>query len=277
MGAYSTVCALDHARLREVIAPAVRRLLLSGAPGPLAPLLEPELEPGRIARARVAISPAASRALLAGLGVDLARDCRVLDDELGVHPDLAARPASVVPSWDGACGSTTCAAAAVCPMNVAQGGPVGAEPFGRLVQQAVLSCCMSEPADLVLGRHFTMERLGRWLSWEEGDDDIDMASQPRQGPVAELLVRLCRRGAAWGWGDGGHGEGLLGWLAPREAAALANLLAAYDLEPSASVSATLDEYTRGHLLPETRALVARFRGHLVDCARRGLGVLLRRD
>lgn len=79
------------------------------------------------------------------------------------------------------------------------------------------------------------------------------------------------------WGDGGFGEGLLGWLDATEAGALADALAAYDLSPNAPSPERYDEYSRQHELPPARALVGKLRDQARRCGERGLGVLLRRD
>ena len=106
-----------------------------------------------------------------------------------------------------------------------------------LFQQMVKTSCLALPPALTLGRHFQLTQICWWYGHEMGLE-YEMAERfflASQDDLALLLTRLCQRGAIWGWGDGGYGEGLLGWLGREECLRLAEGLAAYDLSPIAPV------------------------------------------
>jgi hypothetical protein len=289
LGAYSTLCALDVERLRVEVAPAVRTLLDTGERvGAIARRWQRELDETRAAEAKFvdhyAVHPKLSLeldALAAGLGIRLREHCALLDDSLAVSARSPAEMAAIVPSMHGACPSTACVVQARCPMHRTQAGPTRAEMFGSLVKAAVLGCCVDDPPDAVLGRRGTLFELSWWYEHEagRGDDDGDTVDRFLAGtdPLVALLVALTRRGAAWGWGDGGFGEGLLGWLDVAETAALADALDAYDLAADAPASPDYDDYTRSELLPRARAMVGSIGVHARSCSARGRGVLQRRD
>ena len=220
-------------------------------------------------------------ALADGLGIRLEDDCELLDDSLAVSTRSPAAMAAIVPSLRGACPSPDCVVQARCPMHRSQLGPTSAEVFGDLIKAAVFGCCVAAPPDVVLGRNGTAFELSWWYEHEagRGNDDGDAEARFLAGtdPLVGLLVALCHRGAAWGWGDGGYGEGLLGWLDAAEAAALADARDAYDLTASAQIASSYDDYTRTEALPAARAMVGRVRDQARRCAAGGLGVLLRRD
>ena len=236
MGAYSTLCAFDVGRLRAHVAPAIRAELATEA------------------------------------NVHLERDCALLDDTLGIAAASPAVMAEVIPLVSGACSSESCAVSPRCPMHVSQSARVSAEVFGARVKAAVLVCCAPQPADVVLGRYGTAFHLACFHERAHGRDDPD-AFLAHDAPFVPLATRLTRRAAAWGWGDGGHGEGVLGWLDAEEARSLAGeldaLLARSEGAPSLDGDTAYDE--------ALRAMACSLRDQAVRCATAGLGVLLRRD
>ena len=290
MGAFSTLCAFDLVRYRATVVPAVRTLLATGhRDAALAAGFDATLARHRRSEVDYADHyqrhPKLSReldGLAAGLGIELTAVCAFLDDELAVREAPPGGWLDVYGRIDGACAAAGCAVRARCPMHRDQGGPAKAEQFGWLIKDAAFACCVEAPAPVELGRHATLGAFGSWYGLELGVDAWDadaLATAYRQarGPLARLLIALTRRGAGWGWGDGGFGEGLLGWLDPEEAAALAAGLAAYDLTPNAAVPAGLREYDSEVELPAARARMAQLRDMAAACAARGLGVLMRRD
>ncbi|MBK6812316.1 MAG: hypothetical protein IPG81_26210 [Sandaracinaceae bacterium] len=236
MGAYSTLCAFDVDRLRAHAAPAIRAELAAEA------------------------------------DVHLERDCALLDDTLGIAAASPAAMALVIPLLNGACSSESCAVSARCPMHVSQSARVSAEVFGARVKAAVLACCVAQPADVVLGRYGTAFHLACFHERAHGRDDPD-AFLAHDAPFVQLATCLTRRAAAWGWGDGGHGEGVLGWLDAEEARSLAGeldaLLALREGAPSLDGDSAYDE--------ALRTMACSLRDQAVRCASAGLGVLLRRD
>lgn len=290
MGAYSTLCAFDLSRYRATVVPAVRTLLATGhrdaalATGfdaTLARLQRQEADHADHYRHHPKLSSELT-GLAAGLGIDLATGCAFLDDDLAVREASPGGWLDVYARIDGACAAASCAVRARCPMHRDQGGPAGAEQFGWLIKDAAFACCVDAPPAVELGRHATQGAFGSWYGLELGVDawDVDplaIAYRRARDPLARLLVALTRRGAGWGWGDGGFGEGLLGWLDPEEAAALAAGLAAYDLTPIAAVPAGLSAYDTEVELPAARARMAQLQDMAAACAARGLGVLMRRD
>ncbi|MBL8626153.1 MAG: hypothetical protein JNK64_32865 [Myxococcales bacterium] len=290
MGAFSTLCAFDLARYRATVVPAVRTLLATGhRDAALAAGFDATLARHRRSEAAHADHyqrhPKLSlelEGLAAGLGIELAAVCAFLDDDLAVREAPPGGWLDVHARIDGACAAAGCAVRARCPMHRDQRGPAKAEQFGGLIKDAAFACCVDAPPVVELGRHATLASFSVWYGLERGVDPwgtevLERAYRQGDDPLARLLVALSRRGAGWGWGDGGFGEGLLGWLAPEEAAALAAGLAAYDLTPTAAVPAGLSEHDAEVELPAARARMAKLRDMAAACAARGLGVLMRRD
>jgi hypothetical protein len=236
MGAYSTLCAFDVERLRTLGAPAVRAQLTADA------------------------------------GIDLGRDCSLLDDTLGLAATTPAAMAAVVPRMDGACSSDTCAVAARCPMHGLQSGPLRAEAFGDWVQRTVLACCVAAPLRVILGRHGTAFGLACFHERAHGRDEPD-AFLKGDEPFVHLATRLTRRAAAWGWADGGSGEGVLGWLDAPEAQRLA-----HELEALLWLGKGLPSVDGDEAFDEAlREMAEGMRDQASRCAALGLGVLLRRE
>ena len=178
----------------------------------------------------------------------------------------------VIPHINGACRSETCAVSARCPMHVLQSGPLHAEAFGDGVQLAVLACCLSNPLRVVLGRRGTLYDLACLHERAHGRDE-QAAFLVEDTPFVPLARRLARRAAAWGWGDGGSGEGVLGWLDAAEARAMTAeldaLLALAKGLPSVDGDEAFDE--------ALREMAEGIRDQCAQCAALGLGVLLRRE
>jgi hypothetical protein len=105
-----------------------------------------------------------------------------------------------------------------------------------------------------------------------GRDDPDVFLA-HDAPFVQLATRLTRRAAAWGWGDGGHGEGVLGWLEAEEAQSIAR-----ELDALLAQSAGAPSLDGDHAYDEALwAMAASLRDQAVRCAATGLGLLLRRD
>lgn len=289
MGAFSTLCAFDLARYRATVVPAVRTLLATGdrdaalAAGfdaTLARLRRGEADHAEHYQRHRKLSIELD-ALAAGLGIALVEECAFLDDDLAVREAPPGGWLEVSARIDGACAAAGCAVRARCPMHRDQRGPARAEQFGALIKDAAFACCVEAPAAVELGRRGTLPGFRAWYGFERGgevsDGALELAYRRGDDRVARLLVALTRRGAGWGWGDGGFGEGLLGWLDAEEAATLAAGLAAFDLAPTAAAPAGLGEYEAAVELPAARARMALVRDMAAACAARGLGMLMRRD
>ncbi len=290
MGAFSTLCAFDLARYRATVVPAVRTLLATGhRDAALAAGFDATL--ARLRRSEADYADHYQRhpklsieldGLAAGLGIELAAVCAFLDDDLAVREAPPGGWLDVHARIDGACAAAGCAVRARCPMHRDQRGPAKAEQFGGLIKDAAFACCVEAPAPVELGRHATLASFSVWYGLERGVDPwgtevLERAYRQGDDPLARLLVALSRRGAGWGWGDGGFGEGLLGWLDAGEAGTLAVLLAGFDLAPTAPAPAALSEHDASVELPAARAPIARIGAMAAACAARGLGVQLRRD
>ncbi|MBP6848373.1 MAG: hypothetical protein KA201_31720 [Kofleriaceae bacterium] len=290
MGAFSTLCAFDLARYRATVVLAVRTLLATGhRDAALAAGFDATL--ARLRRSEADYADHYQRhpklsieldGLAAGLGIELAAVCAFLDDDLAVREAPPGGWLDVHARIDGACAAAGCAVRARCPMHRDQRGPAKAEQFGGLIKDAAFACCVEAPAPVELGRHATLASFSVWYGLERGVDPwgtevLERAYRQGDDPLARLLVALSRRGAGWGWGDGGFGEGLLGWLDAGEAGTLAVLLAGFDLAPTAPAPAALSEHDASVELPAARAPIARIGAMAAACAARGLGVQLRRD
>ena len=279
MGAYSVVHALDVAALTGDVAPALRRLV-TRAPGDAPPWLD-ELLAQAIADAQAWEARAPERGdgesrglrrLRAGLGVAMFGACELRAD-LAIRDD-DARLLAAAPSIHGGCASTTCAGATACPVHPAGAAVVRAEPFMELVKAAFARCCRELA---VIGRHGDWHALQTWHALEHGLacwDDAELADQVRADRTLALLLRLARRGAIVGWGDGGFGEGLLGWLDAAETAELAPRLRAL---PTAIPAALADDTHAAEVeLPRLRAVIATLADAAAHAVDAGLGLALTR-
>lgn len=216
----------------------------------------------------VAIVVPALRARLREL--DVVVPCATLDDELGARHASASHLTALVPTLRGGCVRAECPFASRCPLYVAHGTAICSEAFQREVQEAVRGSVLDAPPPVLLGRHAQWYDFASGFGWELGrDEDRDVLDV-----LPLLLMRLARRGAPWGWGDGGFGEGFLGWLSARESHALAGELDGYDLDAHAAAPKLEDPHVRDVVLPEMRSVMARVRSMARACAERDLGIAL---
>lgn len=295
MGAYTSLYGFDSRRHAREVAPALIALLRDGdrglaQHGPAGARLLEILERAELEWARVereyqehyARHPRGSELLAeirAGLGLDLVQACETLDAELGAVHEGVSDLIAIVPSLSGGCTSTDCALRQRCPFHPLNRRPLLAEIMMDLFQQLVMSSSRSEPV-FQLGKDFVLHQLIAWYSYELGhdDDEAEARFMAAQDELPLLLARLCKRGGIWGWGDGGFGEGLLGWLSPEEASRLAEALSAYELSPAAPIPPGLsDPYVGEQVLPELRGKLVLLRDAAAAFADRGLGILLKRS
>ena len=149
-----------------------------------------------------------------GSWVELSQECVALDGALGVDERSVAGLCFFAPSIDGGCG-LECEASSRCPFH--RKSSLWAELAMELFQQAARRCVLELPEVVMVGRRGTVFDFERWYLERRGQDWGKADWERFEGdPLAVGLALLGRRAAVWGWGDGGYGEGLLGWLGPEE-------------------------------------------------------------
>jgi hypothetical protein len=241
MGAFSELRWFDAVKLRDTVAPALRDVVEAGVVvGWLAEILASRVAHARTVESRFPVHfqrhrrPTAQlEGIAAGLGLSLLGRCELVRADLGVV-DLPATLRRVRPAIAGACDSGRCEQRQRCPLHPDGQAVATAETFMGLCGDVVREMCFTGP-EVLLGRRGQWHDLLGWYASELGRDPYDdadgVAVRYEDDPTLTLLLRLSRRGAAIGGGDGGYGEGLLGWLDQGETAALAEGLARYDLTP----------------------------------------------
>lgn len=286
MGAFSQIVAFDLERHERLVVPALREFLNSGSLSEeLQPIFDKQLQQSLLAEDRntkfYAKHPKWSEQLQilhSGLGLDLTSVCHKLDHHLGVQHESVAELAAIQPTIRGGCNSDHCMTRSICPFRGIQ-TKISSELEMSLFQKMVKTSCLEVPPPVILGRHFQFYELGWWYGNEMGLE-YEAAKQfflAAQDELTLLLARLCKRGGIWGWGDGGYGEGLLGWLSGEECLKLAVCLDAYDLSESAPIPIELsDNFLREESLPNMRLAMAHLRDYARLCGTQQLGILLER-
>lgn len=247
MGAFTSLWIFDVAQHRAAVAPALVQLVRGvGAAADTATraALEREVATHRRSEAEFVEHYRTHRrlsedltALGAGLGVSVfAGPCELVREDLGVVDDDAVLDA-VVPRIDGSCTSSMCPDRARCPLHPEGQHPCRAEMLMRFLQSVIEREHMTE--EVVLGRHAYWLFFPQWYATLIGatdddgyvDDEAFVVERLPTDRTLQLLLRLSKRGAAIGWGDGGFGEGLLGWLDETETRELATRLGALGSPP----------------------------------------------
>ncbi len=244
MGASTAAHRLDYAKLRDEVAPAFRARVIE-------------------------------------LGVPMFGDCETL------RPDLALRDDDSVlletySQRTGACRSLACPGRTACPLHSEGQHAMSAETLMTQFQRAFASRCCGPPS--WLGRRGQWHDFLRWYSMELGHSDALPSAMLhgclRSDPLLRSISWLSQRGAAIGWGDGGFGEGLLGWLDPDETRAFVAALGAYSLQPGDPVPAELreaDPYDADEYLPELRRVMTKLLSAATIAASDGGGLALIRS
>ena len=212
MGSDATIYIFDDAAYRERVAPAIRRLVQTGAADQwLDDLIHRligtdwELDVSRIQ----------------ALGFSFDAVCDYLGTDFS-YTRLEADPWSW--SWDArACPSVTCPAMNVCPLHRSR-RQEAAEDFNLLLEACVVDQCFG-PGQFV-GRTVSP------VSWYS--DTLAAAGFSPKHPVFDYLQRLGCRGAVVGY-KFGNCDGIHGWLTSEETSEIFALLHGIDLprfEPS---------------------------------------------
>ncbi|PKL76451.1 MAG: hypothetical protein CVV27_10215 [Candidatus Melainabacteria bacterium HGW-Melainabacteria-1] len=287
MGASTVFYPFDIANYLAQGVPALQRFLNQGE-------LSPELSELVAARRRTYLTSEARHsdfyrvrsrpserldALCAGLQLDLAQDCTWLDETLGVRHMNLAELLTVQPARQGGCDNSNCAVRSRCPFYrhpILLDHP-DAEIAMGLFQNLTTSFIRHDLPPLHAGRLGQFRDLQLWYGFELGleDDQAEAAFLAARDELPLLLARLTKRGAIWGWADGGFGEGLLGWLDPNECWQMAEALDVYDV--SAELPELFDPYDQAVVLPELRQLMAELSELAKGCLNLGLGILTVRD
>jgi hypothetical protein len=287
MGASTELYAFDHARLVRDVAPGLRALL-RGDPLPdwLEAIWQVRLdrahrsETGALSRyhrdgrwTRESVSLQAVREL----ALDLDAVCTVLEGDLGVADLTVGTRDRHRLAMAGGCAEHDCPAASRCPLHPASRSDLSYLVM-TLFQEAFDTTLDLEAPWGSLGRYAQLRHLLAWYALEL--DAVGAAREAvlrtAQDPLPTLFVRLGRRGAVWGWGDGGSSEGLHGWLTTPETRALVDALAPYDLSDTAEVPAAVAAMHETETLQDGRRLVAELRRVAQACAERGRGIVMLR-
>jgi hypothetical protein len=234
LGAWSQLHAFDIQHHRDVVAPQLVELFRTGSVGAtVEPLVRAGRERAISAESRFAehykthARPSLAFDRFVRGTVDLSADCVRLDASFALVETRRGVLMGQVPHQRGGCDAVRCRARRSCPLY----DDADAEEMMAIVQAAVRSSCRGEP--VMLGRHGTLFDFVRWYAREVGEaaeaQEVFLAAAD---PLPDLLLELCRRCALWGWADGGHGEGLLGWLDGEETRVLAECLEVHDLASS---------------------------------------------
>lgn len=288
MGAYSSLRAFDFERHRQYVVPALQTWLETGQRSPeLEASFKHQYQRHTEAEnrhqdfyqqhARPSQQMFELQLMLERGQVEL---CEQLDADLGAKAKSLQAFAELVPQIHGACQSASCIERSLCVFNPQSAGYTHAEAVMRLFQQLVKSSCLEQPEAVLLGKSFQFDSWPDWYGYEAGyQDDLRAVYElAARDSLAWKLARLTRRGAIWGWADGGYGEGLLGWLSPAECLDLCESLRVYDLQPDAPLPAELsDPFVQTQWLPEFRQSLLRLQDFAWDCGHQGLGMLLERQ
>lgn len=256
MGATTELIAFDHHHHVEIVVPALRAFLAG------------ETIPDWLDE----ILPSADSHPYQHLDVELDLVCGQLDAALGVRGTLNELVA-INPSIAGGCVSL-CSAQSKCPFH--KSGSIPAEAAMEVFQNAFLTNIVAQPESVFLGRHAQYRDLAWWYGWELGNDEKEEQLFLTSNDNLPLLITLLtKRGAVWGWSDGGFGEGLLGWLDEKEGSALVEALDAYDLSASAeSLDTFFDPYTKTDALPEMRQVMDKIIQFTLEASSLNLGVVM---
>ena len=188
-------------------------------------------------------------------------DCAFLRSDLGVR-DLDPLLLWVVPLADGPCGSSDCPGRLRCPLHPSGKQVWDSEKLQRHFQ-AQLRARYCGNGGTVLGRSAQWADFRNWYAMEMGEDGWEWTEEETlrwlsSVPLLRLLLRATKRGASVGFGGGGSGEGVLGWLAPDETLLLVSRLEPYPLgagEPIPSGLAQADMFLASDYLPSMRGVL----------------------
>lgn len=283
MGAFSQIVAFDMERHDRIVVPVLREFLNSGSVSEeLQPIFDRQYQQSLVAEERnsnfYTTHPKWSEQLQrlhAGLDLDLANVCHKLDLHLGAQHVSVAELAEIQPSIQGGCHSETCMARNLCPFRGIQ-TKISSELVMSLFQNMVKTSCVGVPTPVILGRHFQFYEIAWWYGNEMGleYEAAETFFLTATDELTWLLARLCKRGSIWGWGDGGYGEGLWGWLSGEECLKLVTHLEAYDLSTGSPIPSELSDDVLQ--LQNMRVVMSQLRDYARLCGTQQLGILLER-
>jgi hypothetical protein len=275
--AKAAIHRLDYDRWCAEVAPALCRLVAERSPDEPLPAWLLGILSAHDNDARALLEAVALRD---GLSLSVLGNCERLGPDLGLRDNDTWLLAAVA-QRGGACPSRGCAEADRCPLHMRGQSPVTAGTFARVIG-AAFETCLSEP--LEVGSSLGFEAFVEWYALEREPYDVNWLDwdesrwldEVEQSPLLGLLLRLGKRGTLL---LTGAGNGVLGWLTPRETFALTNALDGVLLAPSAKVSESLARYSAyaaENELPAARRYLASVLATAREAAKRHQGMALSR-
>ncbi|MGC4092866.1 MAG: hypothetical protein QM756_34275 [Polyangiaceae bacterium] len=274
-GARTAIHRLDYDRLCREVAPALSQLLANGVGSNSPAWLTDMLSwPG--------VTTASERgALRAGLSLSSFGSCERLGPDLGLR-DNDAWLLAVAPAENGACPSRSCVESECCPLHARGQSRVQARSLHALLG-AALAECLLPPLELGAPQPWAAFLEWRALEHEPHDpkwrdwDESRLLAELEDDSLLALLLRLSKRGTLL---LSGSGEGLLGWLTPRETHSLKVGLEGGLHAAGERVPDSLSRYSAYAVqteLAQARELLAKVQRAVHEAAQRHEGVALSRQ